>query len=85
LRQSLPQSESPNGTYKQNSMKQCPDPDHCLIFPISVLGVIIFNILASILKLYRKYSYALLMVEIDTEPDRDRQGPGEDHDPDPAK
>jgi hypothetical protein len=45
LRQSLPQPESPNGTgtayvhLQANSLKQCPDPDHCLVFPFSVLGV----------------------------------------------
>jgi hypothetical protein len=63
------------------------DPDHCLtgIFPISVLGVKIFNISASILKLYRKYSYALLLIEMDTIPEPDQRALDADPYPDPAK
>ncbi len=47
---------------------------HCFICLVSIMGVIIFNILESILKFSdRKYSLALHLVEMDPDPNRDLQ------------
>ncbi len=58
------------------------------IFLISVIGLIFFSVLDSIIKIFwKKYSLSLHLVEKDTDPapDPDRWAIDADSDPDPAK